>query len=103
MGKLKTIKEVLKKAKEKGSSVKRIGDKAKVKPFVKGKLAPGTRSPASKKHGKVSQEQKDLAVLTGVVAAGTLAAAKAQSNRNKTGETKKGVGAAVRGFGKALR
>jgi len=63
MGKLKKI---LKKSKE-------IVDKAKKK--------------KTKKHGKVSQEQKDLAVTTGVVASGTLAAAKAQSNRNKTGET----------------
>ncbi len=75
MGKLKAVKEVLKKAKEKGSSVKRIGDKAKVKPFVKGKLAPGTRSPAStSKLPPKIKTAKNVAKVAGIAAAGAAAA-----------------------------
>ena len=78
MGKLKAVKavkKVLKKAKEKGSSVKRIGDKAKVKPFVKEKLAPGTRSPAStSKLPPKIKTAKNVAKVAGIAAAGAAAA-----------------------------
>ena len=94
------ITKFLKKSKE-------IVDRAKVKK-------------KTKKHGKVSQEQKDLATTTGFVAAGTLGGAKIQSDRNKDDQSgvgqktsavkktpatisPKGVGAAKRGFGRALK
>ena len=76
--------------------------------------------PKPKKHGKVSQEQKDLATTAGFVASGTLGGAKIQSDRNKNDQSgvgqktsavkktpatisPKGVGAAKRGFGRALK
>ena len=82
-------------------ALKKIVDKAKKKSKIK-------------KHGKVSQEQKDIAVTTGVTTAGGLAFAKIQSDRNKANQSgvgqkppaaisPKGVGAAKRGFGKALK
>tara|TARA_R110000851_G_scaffold318245_1_gene482016 strand:+ start:52 stop:351 length:300 start_codon:yes stop_codon:yes gene_type:complete len=51
---------------------KRIGDKAKVKPFVKGKLAPGTRSPAST--SKLPPKIKTAKNVAKVAAAGAAAA-----------------------------
>tara|TARA_R110002167_G_scaffold362975_2_gene582652 strand:+ start:31 stop:339 length:309 start_codon:yes stop_codon:yes gene_type:complete len=54
---------------------KRIGDKAKVKPFVKGKLAPGTRSPAStSKLPPKIKTAKNVAKVAGIAAAGAAAA-----------------------------
>jgi len=54
---------------------KRIGDKAKVKPFVKGKLAPGTRSPAStSKLPPKIKTAKNVAKGAGIAAAGAAAA-----------------------------